>query len=136
MHGIQVAKQEGNRQIKLGYAEQALTWYSQALSAAQRNPDVPGQLISILYANCAFAHIKLESWINALRDCDHALQWNRSNVKALYRRALVQFHLGHIGQSFSNLSQFFNECSDDTEYPDANRLMVKVCEALPASYFD
>ena len=58
------------------------------------------------------------------------------NFKVLYRRALAHFHRSEIEEALTDLSDFFNCCNNDTEYLDAIQLMSRICEALPADYFE
>ncbi|GMM46213.1 hypothetical protein DAPK24_027880 [Pichia kluyveri] len=82
----------------------ALTEYTEAIVLNRNN--------SILYSNRAATFLKLESWQNAVKDCDQGLSLsdssNNSNkkiiVKLLWRKAIALRNLGNIDSAKSTIS--------------------------------
>jgi serine/threonine-protein phosphatase 5 len=80
-------KAEANTKFKDGKYEEAIALYSQAIEVFPT---------SILYANRAFANIKLENYGAALSDADEAITLDPYNVKAHYRHGTANFALGRV----------------------------------------
>lgn len=75
----QTLKEEGNALVKKGEHQKAVDKYTQSL---KHNPTEV-----TTYTNRALCYLSLKQPKDAVRDCDKALWYDSSNVKALYRRA-------------------------------------------------
>ena len=78
-------KAEANAKFKDGKYEEAIALYTQAIDV---HPT------SVLFANRAFANLKLENYGAALLDSDEAITLDPYNVKAHYRHGTANFALG------------------------------------------
>ncbi|KAJ6653812.1 hypothetical protein lerEdw1_008656 [Lerista edwardsae] len=92
-------KNKGNEFVKKGKYEDALLKYSECLKL---NPKE-----CTIYTNRALCFLKLCRYEEAKADCDHVLQTDGSNVKALYRRALAHKGLQFI-KPIMDFSKFQN----------------------------
>jgi serine/threonine-protein phosphatase 5 len=82
-----VLKAEANAKFKDGKYEEAIALYTQAIEVFPT---------SVLYANRAFANLKLENYGAALLDADEAITLDPFNVKAHYRHGTANIALGKV----------------------------------------
>ena len=122
---------QGNQSISQDEPEDAVEHYSAGIWIAQRCQFAPKDLTSVLYANRAFANIRLRRWSDCVFDCTRALSIDPTSQKAKYRRALARFHLGHHEQAYQDLMQFFNTLSSDVCHTDAVELMIQIAQQMP-----
>lgn len=79
------SKEAGNRHYAAKRYAEAIACYTDAIRASPRTPDQDGAR-AIYYSNRAACYLSLESWEDALYDCDRALELKPGYVKALMRR--------------------------------------------------
>jgi len=80
----QIAKQEGNLAFKEGRFEEALAHYSRALEKTTQPSEK-----SVLHSNKAACYAQQQNWSEGLKECNKALDYDSTNVKALLRRGLA-----------------------------------------------
>ena len=68
--------------------EEALNKYTEAI-----NLKIKDKINSYLYSNRAFVNLKLEKNGAALDDANHAIKWDRDNIKGYYRRGKANLAL-------------------------------------------
>jgi tetratricopeptide (TPR) repeat protein len=86
-------KEKGNIQFKSGNYTAALDCYSSSI-AAEPN--------SVGYANRAMAHLKLNNYTTAVKDCTAALDLDENYVKAWLRRGSAQRELGLLDEAIAD----------------------------------
>lgn len=74
-------KEKGNEEFKNGFYEKAIDLYSKAIKTGEKHKDLP-----VFYKNRAAAHLKLEEWEKAHKDCTKSLEISPNDQKALFRR--------------------------------------------------
>ncbi|XP_061919713.1 sperm-associated antigen 1 isoform X1 [Entelurus aequoreus] len=79
-------KDKGNEAFRANDYEEAIAYYSRSICI------VP---MVAAYNNRAQAEIKLKHWTSAMKDCNHILELEPCNVKALLRRASVHNEMGN-----------------------------------------
>ncbi|XP_061919405.1 mitochondrial import receptor subunit TOM34 [Entelurus aequoreus] len=84
----QCLKEEGNVLVKRGEHAKAVDKYTQSLRHD------PAQVAT--FTNRALCFLSLGQFKDAVRDCDEALMIDRTNVKALYRRAQAHKELKDV----------------------------------------
>ncbi|MBW0506798.1 hypothetical protein O181_046513 [Austropuccinia psidii MF-1] len=77
------------------------------------------QLISVLHANSAACHLKLEDWQSAIKSCSASLKENPSYAKALQRRAQANEKLG----TWSSLQAALDDYNTLEKLPDVNAIL-------------
>uniref|UniRef100_A0A670K4V8 Sperm associated antigen 1 n=1 Tax=Podarcis muralis TaxID=64176 RepID=A0A670K4V8_PODMU len=92
-------KNKGNEFVKKGNYEEALIKYNECIKLNSQEQTI--------YTNRALCYLKLFQYEEAKKDCDHVLQIDDSNIKALYRRALA--HKGLQLQETTQLLKLKNE---------------------------
>ena len=86
--GVLEAKEKASKSFLANDLTEALRWFGKAIHVVESTPvDFPKDQHSILYSNRALAHLKLNLYDEAARDCTAALELNTMNVKANFRRA-------------------------------------------------
>jgi serine/threonine-protein phosphatase 5 len=85
MNEAEILKQEANKLFAAHKFNASIDLYTQAIELAPS---------AILYANRAFAHIKLENYGSALMDAAKAIELDPTYVKAYYRRGTAHLALG------------------------------------------
>ncbi|GLG97289.1 FK506-binding protein 59 [Gryllus bimaculatus] len=86
-------KDKGNEFFKAREYKEAIEHYSSSI-AIEPSP--------VAYNNRAMAHIKLEQYLEALRDCNKVLELEPNNVKALHRRGIAYKHRGNYQQALDD----------------------------------
>ncbi|KAL4433050.1 hypothetical protein ABPG77_006477 [Micractinium sp. CCAP 211/92] len=81
-------KQQGNTAFKEKHYALAQQFYTKALDEDPANPQ--------LWANRAFAAIRLEEFGSAIADASKALELDPKYAKAFYRRGDASYALGHF----------------------------------------
>lgn len=89
-------KAQANAKFKDGKYEEAVELYTQAIEVHQT---------SVLYANRAFANLKLENYGVALLDADEAITLDPFNVKAHYRHGTANFALGRVRDAMQDFEE-------------------------------
>ena len=87
---IEREKQKGNESYRVGDINEAIMCYSRSIEMDPKN--------SILYANRAMGYLKIESLEKAEEDCNLALEYDCTYVKAWSRRGLTRFKRGKYSQ--------------------------------------
>lgn len=108
----------------------ALTEYTEAIVLNRNN--------SILYSNRAATFLKLESWQNAVKDCDQGLSLsdssNNSNkkiiVKLLWRKAIALRNLGNIDSAKSTISSALKIEPNNQELLTENAIIESLGEKV------
>ena len=103
-------KAEANELFSDGNYRHAAARYAKALTHCTKFYDLSPQeehevkeVKLSLYLNMAFAYIKLEKLDNAYQSCNDALAIDEANVKALYRRASVQYQKRKFDDALKDL---------------------------------
>ncbi|CAK0800777.1 unnamed protein product, partial [Prorocentrum cordatum] len=124
VQGIEETKKQGNSLFAKGSFDDSLRWFSKGiwLASSGRVSNVPSELLSILYANRAFAQIKLQKWAEADSDCSNALSINGKNVKARYRRAMARYEMNMAEAALKDVDQVLQELPDDQKEGEAAEL--------------
>jgi len=105
-------KAEANELFSCGNYRHAAARYAKALThcakfydlSPQEEQEVKDVKLS-LYLNMAFSYIKLEKFDNAFASCNDALSIDPKNVKALYRRATVQYEKRKFDDAITDLKE-------------------------------
>ncbi|XP_076593769.1 sperm-associated antigen 1 isoform X1 [Chaetodon auriga] len=93
-------KDKGNEAFRASDYEEAVAYYSRSLSIV---PTVAA------YNNRAQTEINLKHWHNAMRDCQWVLTLEPGNMKALLRRATVNYHMGNCQMAADDLRMVLQE---------------------------
>ena len=91
-------KEEGNTFFKTKSNEDAATKYREGLDVLKKSKqetDAKPLLLS-LNLNLAAALIKTETWSEVLKHANQALEFDKENLKALYRRGVARFRSGEL----------------------------------------
>ena len=83
------ARLQGNQSMSQDEPEDAVKQYSAGVWIAQGCQYAPKALMAVLYANRAFANIRLQRWADCTSDCSSALTLDPTNQKVKYKRALA-----------------------------------------------
>ncbi|KAL7750438.1 hypothetical protein RI367_004212 [Sorochytrium milnesiophthora] len=70
----------------------------QTQPTTQESEQITKLYISV-YSNMAACHIKNQKWARAIEYCDKALQFDKKNAKALFRKGSSWMHLGYIDKA-------------------------------------
>uniref|UniRef100_A0AAV1UNG9 UNC-45/Cro1/She4 central domain-containing protein n=1 Tax=Peronospora matthiolae TaxID=2874970 RepID=A0AAV1UNG9_9STRA len=107
---METLRAEGNACFKAQDFQAAIDKYTDALAAAPLTSDVAGDALKhahtqrvILYSNRAACYLHLQDFIQAEKDCTLALELDRDNTKARYRRAQAHLGLGNMSQAFQDV---------------------------------
>ena len=82
-------KSQGNEMLTMGNFQQAIVCYTMAIDLGEE-----GDLLPVLYANRAMAHIKLEAYGLAIADAEQAMKIDPSYIKSYYRRGSANLAIG------------------------------------------
>ncbi|KAF3840415.1 hypothetical protein F7725_019132 [Dissostichus mawsoni] len=75
------------------------------------------------YNNRAQAQIHLQSWHNAMRDCERVLELEPGNMKALLRRGTVNNHMGNFQMAVEDLRVVLRE---EPQNAAATKLLLEI----------
>lgn len=96
-------KRKGNEAfVKNNFAE-AINCYTAALELINDIKTFSNEERSILHSNRAECHIRLTKFKEAISDCDNALKYDSSNIKARFRRAKANEALSHYKAALNDL---------------------------------
>ncbi|PRP79226.1 hypothetical protein PROFUN_12764 [Planoprotostelium fungivorum] len=105
-------KEEGNKFVKSGETPKAFFQYHQALmyiNGINGSSDEEKQQINSIKLpiqnNLAMLYVKQEKWEKAIKACTEALQIDKDNVKALFRRGKSRVALGDIDNAEIDLKR-------------------------------
>uniref|UniRef100_A0A914VHH0 Protein unc-45 homolog B n=1 Tax=Plectus sambesii TaxID=2011161 RepID=A0A914VHH0_9BILA len=98
VHSAEKLRDEGNAAFKSGDMAKAAERYTAGLAAASDD----AQLKATLHRNRAMVRLRLSDAVGSEADCTAALEFDRADPKALYRRALAREELGNVGEAFSD----------------------------------
>ncbi|KAI9537310.1 hypothetical protein NQZ68_026440 [Dissostichus eleginoides] len=107
-------KEKGNEAFRAKGYEEAVAYYSRSLSI---QPAVAA------YNNRAQAQIHLQSWHNAMRDCERVLELEPGNMKALLRRGTVNNHMGNFQMAVEDLRVVLRE---EPQNAAATKLLLEI----------
>ncbi|KAK4280692.1 hypothetical protein QN277_012280 [Acacia crassicarpa] len=93
----EIAKEKGNQAFKEKQWQRAIGFYTEAIKLSGNN--------ATYYSNRAAAYLELGSFIQAEVDCAKAINLDRKNVKAYFRRGTAREMLG-----------YYKEAADDFKY--------------------
>eukprot|EP00210_Caulerpa_lentillifera_P001387 g1334.t1 len=109
-------KQEGNKSFQVGNYEDALNYYTQALSFAQE--DVRMQ--AVLHSNKAATLINMERHLDAIVCSYCAISLDSTYLRAYQRRASAYESLGDISAALQDLQLIINSaCDSSSVYREA-----------------
>jgi serine/threonine-protein phosphatase 5 len=108
-------KNEGNKLFADHKFQPAIEAYTKAIEIAPT---------AILYANRAFAHIKLESYGSAIEDATKAIELDPTYVKAYYRRGSASLALRKFKDSLRDFKEAVKIAPKDRDC----RVKYKECE--------
>ncbi|CAH8486358.1 unnamed protein product [Heterobilharzia americana] len=118
---VQEIEDKGNALFKLGVFTEALTNYTEALDLCPLKCCVER---SVIYANRAACHIKLDSPEAALLDCNESLSLQPDYVKCLERRATLL-------ESKDRLTDAFEDYKKLLQLDPGNQRARHACATLP-----
>eukprot|EP00282_Hemiselmis_andersenii_P008355 CAMPEP_0114169608 /NCGR_PEP_ID=MMETSP0043_2-20121206/33659_1 /TAXON_ID=464988 /ORGANISM="Hemiselmis andersenii, Strain CCMP644" /LENGTH=435 /DNA_ID=CAMNT_0001267081 /DNA_START=223 /DNA_END=1527 /DNA_ORIENTATION=- len=113
------AKNSGNESFKQGRCEEAISFYTEALSLDPLNT----MYNSTVLCNRAASKMKLKKYQEALEDCEESARLNPTYVKALTRKAECMIQLEQYEESVQTL-----EAAMKLE-PDSNDINARLREA-------
>jgi len=94
---VEKEKVQGNACYNQKKYAEAIMHYSKALQVPKKHTG--DKCDAILYNNRAQCYIKLEQYRRALDDCDEAIRFDKTDVKAFMRRGLCLAKLGDFEKS-------------------------------------
>ncbi|KJH40865.1 tetratricopeptide repeat protein [Dictyocaulus viviparus] len=103
-------KDAGNDAVKRGDWLEACDYYTEAL---QHTTDDDKALKAVIYRNRSLSRLKQDDFEGAENDCTKALEYNGSDIKALFRRALAREQLDNIGAAFKDAREALRLCPND-----------------------
>jgi hypothetical protein len=86
------------------------------------------ELITPLRLNIASCALKTNEWTEAIDQCGHVLDYDKSNVKALYRRAQGHIALSNFDEAVTDLNRILDMTDLDTDTRDAANAELKRCQ--------
>ncbi|XP_066149150.1 protein unc-45 homolog B [Euwallacea fornicatus] len=98
-------KEQGNDAFKTERWDEAVKYYSKAISGVKGEP----KELAIYYKNRAAAHLKLEDFEKTLQDCDRSLEICPNDPKALFRRCQALESLQRYEEAFRDATQIFKD---------------------------
>ncbi|RYH32189.1 hypothetical protein EON65_01040 [archaeon] len=122
MATIEEFKNKGNNAFKSKDFEKAKQFYSDAL-----NLKPSGETASVLLANRAACHLKLNEYKECEADCKDSLSYVSDSVKALFRLATAQYHLGNLTECIPTTKKLLQVEPSNVE---GQQLMRKAREQL------
>ncbi|KYQ99856.1 hypothetical protein DLAC_03809 [Tieghemostelium lacteum] len=87
-------KEKGNQMFAQQKYKEAIEYYSMSIQLDSTN--------SVLYANRAFAYIKLKNYTQAEVDCNRCLNLDPRNLKAYHRRGIARKELKKYDEAISD----------------------------------
>lgn len=121
-------KDAGNDAVKRGEWVEANDYYTEALQLTTEDDKV---LRAALYRNRALSRLKQDDYEGAESDATKALEYNGSDVKALYRRALAREHLDNVGPAFKDAKEALRLSPNDKSLSEMlQRLVVANSEKI------
>lgn len=115
-------KEVANKLFTERHFQQALDKYSEAIDLDSTNP--------ILFANRAFAHIKLENYGSAIEDATKAIELDKTYIKAYYRRGSAYFALTKFKESLRDFRLAVKAAPRD---PDVRKKFAECEKAYKAA---
>ncbi|GKT27257.1 Intraflagellar transport protein 20 like protein [Aduncisulcus paluster] len=114
---------EDDKQRKFNQlVENAIVYYVKAIKL--ENPDKIQ--MSSYFSNIAYAHILVNNYKYAVKDCTLALKYNPHNKKALFRAATSYFHLRNFETAISFVSIYEKlEQSEEIDVPNKKIQQLK-----------
>lgn len=101
-------KEQGNAAFKSGDWNAAIEAYTKAIKCGNEHKQ-----LATFYKNRAAAHLKLEKYEQAVRDCDKSLELEPNEPKALFRRAQAKEHLGRFEEAYRDAVCVWNADKSD-----------------------
>lgn len=140
------AKEEGNAHLRRGELREAIARYKEGLEQLER---YAGRLLgraalgaalraradavrTALHLNLAQACLKQRDWAGAAHHADWVLQTDRSNLKALYRRAVARSHID--SQLEQACADFLRVLELDPSNAEAKEQLERTQEQLQTFY--
>eukprot|EP01068_Selenidium_serpulae_P005983 Selendium_serpulae@DN4253_c0_g1_i1.p1 len=116
-------KQKGNEAFQEGNIEKAIEHWGRTVRSCrfilskdayegEQKKIVENELTSV-YLNLALGNLKLKKFNQALTFCNDAIELDKTNLKALYRKAQAHFGLCDYGDSKSTLQQLLEHHPDN-----------------------
>lgn len=90
-------KEKGNEAFKNGLWEEAVQYYSKAISIGEKHNELP-----VVYRNRAAAYLKLKHFEQAAEDCSHTLESIPHDPKASFRRRQAYEALERIEEAYKD----------------------------------
>lgn len=117
------AREEGNKHFKEAHWPEAVKSYSEAVKRAPKDPRG--------YANRAAALLKLMSYPDAIRDCDKAIELDKSFFKAYTRKATAYY----VMRQYKNCMDTLEDARlIDTEHKHSREIEELYQKALSARF--
>jgi hypothetical protein len=106
-HMIKDFKDEGNERFRAKHYVPAEKMYEMALGICRalhtfHDVHVEKDLLSTLFSNHAACLLKMDMFKESIEDCENAIQLNRDNIKAYYRKAVAQKMLREYQSSLNS----------------------------------
>ena len=96
--------------------------------------DVPEGEERTLYISCwsnaAMCHLKTQDWPDAVKACNHVLDTEEANLKALFRRGTAKMHMGLLPEAKKDLMAAYNL---DTANKDVRKALATLKQQLAES---
>lgn len=107
VQAAELLKQEANVLFSTKNYSRAIQKYTDAIC---RNPNS-----QVLYANRAFAYIKIELFGAAIRDADEAIKLDQRYTKGYYRRAVANMGLGNLKEALKDFKTVIKVAPSDQD---------------------
>ncbi|KAL7747061.1 TOM (translocase of outer membrane) complex component [Sorochytrium milnesiophthora] len=119
----QELKNQGNDLFKSAKYADAIDYYTQAIELQPKS--------AVFWCNRAACYANLSDYENVIADCNQALQYDPTYVKALHRRALAYEHVGRLREAYQDFTAicFLDGFKNQTAVTSAERLLKTISEA-------
>jgi len=100
----ELLRDQANRLFKTGERRnilKAVQLYSDAIACAPQSSTI----LAPAYSNRAAAHLKLENYASSIADSEKSLEFDRDNVKALYRIATAELALERPAKALARIAE-------------------------------